>query len=246
MHELRLLQLLNLATIIWIVLALIGQCTPILSARANETLPGQAATQALACPPKAKRNKRRYAQYGPRTKTPEDCPHCCADGVKAEKADRMNDVIPYPRRKSKRGRPKRSLTEEYCCHNPKCDYSGFRDSRLHALIADRDQLTRQGLVKQIKCQWCGSKFLVTHDTAMYCSKLSVDRVGEINHGLAEGLSISACACVFGHSRSTIHLLARVSGNHFQSLHELLLQGLQAVHIQMDELRGKLKGRAEAI
>ena len=63
--------------------------------------------------------------------------------------------------------------------------------------------------------------------------------GEITRGLAEGLSISACARVFGHSRSTIHRIARVSGDHFQSLHELLLQGLQAVHIQMDELRAKL-------
>jgi transposase-like protein/IS1 family transposase len=138
------------------------------------------------------------------------------------------------------------LTEGYACHNPECEYCGNTDSQVHALVADGDKLTQQGLVKQIKCQGCGSKFLVTRNTAMYSSKLTVERVGEINRGLAEGLSISACARVFGHSRSTIHRIARVSGEHFQSLHELLLQGIQAVHVQMDELRAKLKGKVEAV
>ena len=135
--------------------------------------------------------------------------------------------------KSKRGRPKRSLTEGYCCPNPECEYRGIRDSGIHALVADGDKLTGQGLVKQIKCQWCGSKFLVTRDTAMYCSKLSAERVGGINRGLVEGLNISACVRFFGHCRVTIHRLIRVSGDHFQSLHELLLQGIHGVHIQMD-------------
>jgi IS1 family transposase len=138
------------------------------------------------------------------------------------------------------------LTEGYACHNRACEYYGHTDSQVHALVADGEKLTRQGLVKQIKCQGCGSKFLVTRNTAMYRSKLTVERVGEINRGLAEGLSISACARVFGHSRSTIHRIARVSGDHFQSLHELLLQGIQAVHVQMDELRAKLKGKVEAV
>lgn len=246
MHELSLLQLLNVAAIVWVISALIEIGTWQFCTLEDEELQERVATQALECLPETKQTKRRRGQYGPRTKTPDDCPHCCETGTAMSNSDRMNAVVPYPQLKSKRGRPKRSLTEGYCCHNPQCDYREIRDSRVHALVADGDKPTGQGLVKQIKCQWCGSKFLVTRDTAMYCSKLSVDRVGEINRGLAEGLSISACARVFGHSRSTIHRLVRVSGDHFQSLHELLLQGLQAFHIQMDELRAKLKGRTEAI
>ena len=139
----------------------------------------------------------------------------------------------YSQLKSKRGRPKKSVTEGFACHDPKCPYRYITSSQIHALVEDGDKPTRQGLVKQLKCQWCKSKFMVTRDTAMRYSKLSVERVGEINRGLAEGLSISACARVFGHSRSTIHRIVRVSGEHFASLHELLFKGIEAIHIQMD-------------
>jgi len=80
---------------------------------------------------------------------------------------------------------------------------------------------------------------------MYRSKLSVDRAGEVVRTLGEGLSLSACARVFKHSRTTIHRLANRSGEHFESLHNLLLRGIRALHVQFDELRTKLKGHAEA-
>jgi len=246
MNELSLLQLLNWVAIIWVIWALIEMQTSTIGASKDEINEVQTSTQSMACVPNRKQDKRRRERSRPRTKTPADCPHCCSAAQAAKEIDRIVEVIPYAERKSRRGRPKLSLTEGYCCHNPTCEYYGIRNSLIHALVADGDQLTGQGLVKQIKCQWCGSKFLVTRDTALYGSKLSVDHVGEINRGLAEGLSISACARVFGHSRSTIHRIVRVSGDHFQSLNELLLQGLQAIHVQMDELRAKLKGQAEAI
>ena len=237
----------------WVIWALIARQTSTINAPKDEWCEDRTSTQSIECLPNRRQDKQRRERAGPRTRTPADCPHYRSTAQEAEEIDRMapqtatfSEVIPYSERKSRRGRPKRSLTEGYCCHNPKCDYRNIRDSLVHALVADGDKLTGQGLVKQIKCQWCGSKFLVTRNTAVYGSKLSVDRVGEINRGLAEGLSISACARVFGHSRSTIHRIVRVSGDHFESLQELLLQGLQAVHVQMDELRAKLKGRAKAI
>jgi len=151
--------------------------------------PESVEAQALECLPATSRAKGQRTKKGPRTKTPDDCPHCCESATANTPVSSNNatQVVPYPQLKSKRGRPKRSLTEGYCCHNPECDYREIRDSRIHALVADGDKLTGQGLVKQIKCQWCGSKFLFTRDTAMYCSKLSVERVGEINRGLAEGV-----------------------------------------------------------
>jgi len=63
--------------------------------------------------------------------------------------------------------------------------------------------------------------------------------------LGEGLSLSARARVFKHSRTTIHRLANRSGEHFESLHGILLRGIHAIHVQLDELRTKLKGQAEA-
>jgi hypothetical protein len=246
MNELNLWQLVSLAAIIWLLWALIKCGETQISVHDDQGPQEQSACQALEREAEPKRSRQQRGHRQPRTKTPDDCPLCCeSSSVAGENIDRTA-VIAYTQRKSKRGRPKRSLTEGYCCHNPACEYREIRDSHMHALVEDGNKLTGQGLVKQIKCQWCGSKFLATRDTPMYCSKLSVARVGEINRGLAEGLSISACARVFGHSRITIQRLACVSGDHFQSLQELLLQGLKAVHVQMDELRAKLKRRVDAI
>ena len=194
---------------------------------------------------KSDQSKQKRERRGPQPRTPEDCPHCCAETGANVYPDGAQCVIPYSQLKSKRGRPKKSVTEGFACHDPQCPYRYITSSQIHAMVEDGDKLTQQGLVKQLKCQWCKSKFLVTRDTAMRYSKLSVERVGEINRGLAEGLSISACARVFGHSRSTIHRIARVSGEHFVALHELLFKGIEAFHVQMDELRTKLKGKAEA-
>lgn len=209
MNELGSLQLLNVAAIIWVVWALIDMQTSKISASKDELGATETSPWSIECLLNRKEDKKRRGRSGPRTKTPADCPDCCSGTQEAAEIGRIGEVIPYSARKSRRGRPKRSLTEGYCCHNPECDYRDIRDSLIHALVADGDQPTQQGLVKQIKCQQRGSKFLVTRDTAMYGSKLSVDRVGEINRGLAEGLSISACARIFGHSRSTIHRIVRV-------------------------------------
>ena len=201
--------------------------------------------QALESIQKSGQSKQKRGRGGPQPRTPADCPHCCAEAETNGYPEGAQCVVPYSQLKSKRGRPKKSLTEGYACHDPECPYRYITSSQIHALVEDGDKPTQQGLVKQLKCQWCKSKFLVTRDTAMRYSKLSVERVGEINRGLAEGLSISACARVFGHSRSTIHRIVRVSGEHFASLHELLFKGIEAIHVQMDELRTKLKGKAEA-
>jgi len=188
----------------------------------------------------------------PRPHTPDDCAMCRHEGVDVDnddeaisEAERMRRVIPYPLLKGKRGRPKTSNTEGYACLNPACDYRRITDSTIHALVGDGSQKSIQGQVQQLVCQCCGSKFVVTRNTPMYRSKLSVDRAGEVVRALGEGLSLSACARVFTHNHTTIHRLANRSGAPFESLHDILLRSIHAVHIQLDELRTKLKGQAEA-
>jgi|GEM_PF-653934 len=204
----------------------------------------------------AKQSKQKRGRRIPRPHTPDDCVMCRHEAVDAGKdagkdaediseAERIRRVIPYPLLKGNRGRPKTSNTEGYACLDPACDYRRITDSKIHALVADGSQKSIQGNVQQLVCQSCGGKFLVTRNTPMYRSKLSVDRTGEVVRALGEGLSLSACARVFKHSRTTIHRIANRSGEHFESLHDILLHGIHAIHVQLDELRTKLKGSAEA-
>ena len=240
----QVITFLYVALIVWVMWALKAMGGRTQNGLGPE-LAEPSSNQGLAPIQKSDQSKQKRGRRGPQPRTPEDCPHCCAEAETNAYPEGAHCVVPYSQLKSKRGRPKKSVTEGFACHDPECPYRYITSSQIHALVEDGDKLTQQGPVKQMKCQWCKSKFLVTRDTAMRNSKLSVERASEINRGLAEGLSISACARVFGHSRSSIHRIARVSGEHFASLHELLFKGIEAIHIQKDELRTKLKGKAEA-
>jgi len=111
MNELRLLQIVNVAAIVWIALTWI-KISRLWMKTVEATLkPENVATQGLECLPAASRAKRRRTKKGPRTKTPDDCPHCCESATAATEviSNNVTQVVPYSQLKSKRGRPKRSL-----------------------------------------------------------------------------------------------------------------------------------------
>jgi IS1 family transposase len=58
--------------------------------------------------------------------------------------------------------------------------------------------------------------------------------------LAEGLDASAAERVFGYRQATITLWLSRAGEHAQSLHEHCFRNLQISHIQLDELRTRLR------
>ena len=58
--------------------------------------------------------------------------------------------------------------------------------------------------------------------------------------LAEGLDASAAERVFGYRQATITLWLSRAGEHAQSLHEHCFRNLQIPHIQLDELRTRLR------
>jgi IS1 family transposase len=64
------------------------------------------------------------------------------------------------------------------------------------------------------------------------------------HAVAEGLSPRAAARVFHLSETTIRSWITRAGLHSRSLHDRLLRGLTLAHVQLDEMRLKLKGMAD--
>jgi len=88
--------------------------------------------------PKIKKLRQRFKLYLPRKwkpKSPKDCPGCQA-GIEFAILKPNYDIIPYPQRKSTRGRSKHITTQGFACPNPDCDYFGVTDQRLHAVIGD--------------------------------------------------------------------------------------------------------------
>jgi hypothetical protein len=67
-------------------------------------------------------------------RTPLDCPICrlASSSVRPAPAP----VCPWREVKSRRGAPKRILTEGFACPNQQCLYFGITDADIHALVGD--------------------------------------------------------------------------------------------------------------
>ena len=80
------------------------------------------------------------------------------------------------------------------------------------------------------------------DTPLYRLKTASQRVGDVLTALAEGLDVAA-ARVFGHRHATITTWLTRAGAHGTTLHAHWLRCLHLSHLQLDELRTRLRLRA---
>ncbi len=71
------------------------------------------------------------------------------------------------------------------------------------------------------------------------------RIGEVLTALSEGLDIAAAERVFGHRHATITWLTR-AGEHGATLHDRCFRNLSLLHLQLDELRTRLRSRAHVL
>src|SRR5439155_24531657 len=98
-------------------------------------------------------------------------------------------------------------------------------------------------IRDLRCQACGSKVSARRGTALYRLKTPPARVGEVLSALAEGLDVAAAARVFGHGEATITGWLARAGRHAGRLHVRLFQQLHLPHVQLDEIRTRLRPRA---
>ncbi len=64
--------------------------------------------------------------------------------------------------------------------------------------------------------------------------------------LSEGLDVAAAGRVFGHSQRTITTWLARAGAHSAMLHDQYFQNLSLAHLQLDELRTRLRNRAHPL
>jgi IS1 family transposase len=144
--------------------------------------------------------------------------------------------------KSRRGAPKRIDTAGFACPNRACAYYRIADAQIHALVGDGTH-GRCERIQTLRCQACGATFSTRRDTPLYQLKTASLRVGEVLTALAEGLDVAAAVRVFGHSHATITTWLTRAGTHSTALHDRVFQNLFLPHIQLDELRTRLRSRA---
>src|SRR5206468_156092 len=83
-------------------------------------------------------------------------------------------------------------------------------------------------------------------TPLYHLRTSPQRVADVLSALAEGLDCQAAARVFGHREATIRRWLGYAGRHAGALHAHLFRDLALPHVQLDEIRTRLRQRCPVL
>jgi IS1 family transposase len=192
---------------------------------------------------------RAWKREGPRLlkpRTPTNCARCRQeDGALSPGALPPLPVRPWREEKSRRGRPKRVPTEGFACQESACRYRGITDAQVHALVGDGAH-GRHERIQTFRCQACGRTFTARRDTPLYRLKTPGGRVGEVLTALAEGVELAAVARIFGYRHATITRWLTRAGAHSARLHHHWLHDLCLPHVQLDEIRTRLRRRADVL
>jgi transposase-like protein/IS1 family transposase len=173
-------------------------------------------------------------------RSPDDCPACrFASTPSLGGGTASRPVHPWSEVKSRRGAPKRIDTEGFACPNQQCCYFGILDARVHALVGDGKH-GRAEPIQTFRCQACRTTFTSRRDTPLYRLKTASQQVAVVLSALAEGLDPSAAERVFGFRQATITTWLSRAGEHAQTLHKHSFSNLQLPHVQLDELRTRLR------
>src|SRR5215469_1747602 len=176
-------------------------------------------------------------------RTPLDCPICrlCSSAVRPAPAP----VRPWREVKSRREAPKRINTEGFACPNQQCQYFGITAAHIHALVGDGKH-GKSEPIQTFRCQACRTTFTCRRNTPLYRLKTPSQQVAVVLSALAEGLDPSAASRVFGFRHATITRWLTRAGGHAHTLHEHFFCHLQLPHLQLDELRTRLRCAKEVL
>jgi hypothetical protein len=179
-------------------------------------------------------------------RTPLDCPACrLASTPSSGVRPASTPVRPWCEIKSRRGAPKRVKTDGFACPNQQCPYFGITGAHIHALVGDGKHGSAER-IQTFRCQSCRTTFTSRSNTPLYRLKTPSQQVAVVLSALAEGLIPSAAEHVFGFRQATITSWMSRAGEHAHTLHEQFFCRLLLPHLQLDELRTRLRCRTHVL
>jgi IS1 family transposase len=179
-------------------------------------------------------------------RSPDDCPACRgASTPSLGGGPAPAPVRPWREVKSQRGAPKRVKTEGCACPNQQCAYFGITEAHIHALVGDGKH-GRAERIQTFRCQACHTTFTSRRNTPLYHLKTPSQQIALVLSALAEGLDPSAAERVFGYRQATITTWLSRVGLHAQTLHKHSFCNLELPHLQLDELRTRLRSAKQVL
>ena len=116
---------------------------------------------------------------------------------------------------------------------------------MHALVGDGKH-GRLERIQTFRCQACRTTFTSRRHTPLYRLKTPSHQIALVLAALAEGLDASAAERVFGYRQATITTWLTRAGGHAQTLHERFFRNLHLPHLQLDELRTRLRSATQVL
>jgi hypothetical protein len=142
--------------------------------------------------------------------------------------------------KSRRGAPKRIQTEGFACPNHQCLYCGITDAHIHALVGDGKHGHAER-IQTLRGPACRTTFSARRHTPLYRLKtpshqIALVRISPEPVGWTHRRPRRSSAPDKPPSRA---FLSR-AGSHAQTFHERFFRNLWLPHLQLDELRTRLR------
>jgi IS1 family transposase/transposase-like protein len=190
--------------------------------------------------------KRTTRQRLLKPRCPKDCPACRLDSTPSLGGEPAPlPVRPWSEVKNRRGAPKRIHTGGFACPNQQCPYFGITDASIHALVGDGKHGHAER-IQTFRCQACRTTFTSRRNTPLYRLKTPSHQVAMVLSALAEGLDPSAAERVFGFRQATITTWLSRAGEHAHTLHKRFFCHLHLPHLQLDELRTRLRSAHQVL
>jgi len=180
-------------------------------------------------------------------RTPDDCPACrlcCTNSSVVGPAPAP--VRPWCEVKSRLGAPKRVNTEGFACPNQQCVYFGITDADIHALVGDckHGQAER---IQAFRCQACHTTFTARRHTPLYRLKTPLQQIAKVRISRwPKDWTLPPPSGSQGYRQTTITTWLSRAGEHAQTLHERTFRTLWLPHLQLDELRTRLRSANQVL
>ncbi len=101
-------------------------------------------------------------------------------------------------------------------------------------------------IQTFRCQACRTTFSARRDTPLYRLKTPSQQIAVVLAALAEGLDPSAAERVFGYRQATITKWLTRAGKHAELFHEHSFRNLYIPHLQLDEIRTRLRSSTQVL
>lgn len=123
--------------------------------------------------------------------------------------------------------------ESLACVNPDCDLYGQKD---RGNLKIRKTYGRDN-IRYLRCHRCQQEFSERKNTALWNSKIPVERAVSVAEHLADGCGIKSTARLVKVDSSTVRRLNQKVGRHGQHYHEQEVDAVAVTELQADERHG---------